>query len=206
MSFKNYLVSGVLKESPQLDNDMDFGLSEVEDNRNEAKKYLAKTPVEIYEESDDEILARYGKTDNGQIVYIKYKTDRPEIFYLVEFEKVKLKGVKKMVYQSAVWRHDNNQGGMASKIFFDKIFELHDSICSDSLQTKDGMKFWKARMSEALDKGYHIGLWDSFDEEINWFDSTKESYRDWSERNYAFAWSKTEEKATYRFVISKKLF
>lgn len=164
---------------------------------------MAKTPVEIYKETEDVLFARYGDKDDGVIIYIDYKSYDPSISYFVEFEKVIVKNVNKSVYKSSVWRNDNSIGGIVKHIFFDILFEFNGSICSDSLQTKEGMKMWKTQLANAVEQGYYVGLWDSFDQEIDWFEPEKEKYKQWTDRVYDFAWDKTPEKDSYRFFISK---
>ena len=211
MNFKSFLQSGrlrcqneILTETPTLVKDTDFMLGDKKHNNEEAIRYLKKTPVEIYKETEDVLFARYGNTDNGVIVYIANKRERATINYFVEFEKVIVKNVNKSVFQSSVWRNSGaGLSNITSDIFYNVLFKFNDSICSDEFQTNDGMRFWKDRIADAIQKGYYVGLWDSFDEEIDWFDSKKESFQKWTDRVYDFAWDKTPEKASYRFFISK---
>lgn len=200
MQFKNFL-----QESPFIGQSTEFSLVSEKGNKETTDKFISKTPVEVYEEDDRHIFARYGSNEKGQIVWIdklKLKTR-----YFVDYKTLNVKGIKKSLTQTKVWRSEHlPRSGMAEHVFYNILFKEFDCITSDSDQTKEGMSFWKRQLTMGHVRGYYVGLYDEDEWTIDWC-NPKDDFDDWRKSAYPEAWSSSDQdKQKYRFVISKNKF
>ncbi len=200
MSFLSFL-----NESPFVGQDTEFSLNTKKGNLEMAQEFLAKTPSEIYEDTDERIFARYGKPDKGNILFIN--KNKKLILYFVEYKTLSIKGVKSALTQTKVWRSEDLPiHGTARKVFFDILFKINKAIISDSDQTKNGQSFWKKQMASGHEDGYWVGLYDEDEWTIDWC-SPSEDFLNWKERAYEEGWSSSDtDKAKYRFIIAKNKF
>jgi hypothetical protein len=145
---------------PSICDSIDFGLSEEDENRRQAKIYL-KHITETFWETSTHIFFRPGNWENGGRIILYNKT-RDLISYLVKFvvSSRKLTNFHKTVTQTNIWRSDTDPKvkGLAFLVFFDYLLDHYGAIMSDSIQSRDGKRFWTQMMTEADSKNLGVAL------------------------------------------------
>jgi hypothetical protein len=101
------------------------------------------------------------KLTNGNFqYYVTDLTDDPLIQYSVLVEEIRTRGLKAFstLSQVSLWRNIDYLGlpQFAPHVFWSVLFPKYKNILSDSVQSKDGKRFWLSRMSEALENGYYV--------------------------------------------------
>jgi hypothetical protein len=79
--------------------------------------------------------------------------------YYVQWSEIfhKLVG-HRAITQVAVWADpvDPRSTGAAARIFWEYLLPIHRVLMTDALQTPDGQRFWRNRVSEAFDHHLHV--------------------------------------------------
>jgi hypothetical protein len=191
-----------LSESPQIVSPTDFTLEDDSKNKKLADSLLKKK-VDTLEDNKDYITFVTGNGIKGYVVLID--KDSGLIDYLSKYQRSTFKALhtNNFITQVVVWRRKGsiNVQGITSKIFFDYYLNKYKAIMSDQLQTLDGKQFWMDQMAKAVQKGHKVGLADMNLKNIDFYDSSKETYNSWIKRMDKIGWGDDHKKITKRFVI-----
>lgn len=145
----------ILRESPQLIDAEDWGLSNADKNQQlytTLTKYHAEEKIGTYKGLD---LYRR----KGQFFAINPENTEAPISYWIKTEVHRLSAANVSgITQHALWRNTDDIAttGITSYIFFKILLPQYGAIISDGLQTQDGKRFWINRISEAFDKELNI--------------------------------------------------
>lgn len=196
--------------TPMLVDDTDFGLTSKEANRDFLENTLRKKPSikkvgSIKLLKKDTVLPVYqsgGDSDEGYY----WSDNQDQIVWLVKFRKWRRNWFpgadKKVLTQVALWRDDTPllPTDFASKMFFRFILKRHKVVMSDNKEHTDrGMRFWKRRLTEALQKGYKV-----FFVDLNTQQSDEISSYDQMDLFFQKAWGKERSKMNFRWIIAEK--
>lgn len=142
-----------LFETPQNIHDTQFGLNNeqrnveitiewLQDKRKVAIKHYDNGRYTLYELPRAFLLVDHNNKYRPRIVYA--------MMYEVKFHKFI---GQQCAQQVAVWRDidDKVTIGITTHIFYDYLLKNYHTVVTDAQQTQDGAKFWRIRISEALD-------------------------------------------------------
>lgn len=194
--------------TPMLMDDTDFGLTSKEANRNFLentlrKKSSAKKVGSIKLLKKDTVLPVYqtgGDSDEGYY-WSEYED---QIVWLVKYHKWRRNWFPgpehKLLTQVALWRDDTPllPVDFASKMFFGFILKKHEVVMSDKEQTSRGARFWKRRLTEALQKGLQVAFVDLNSQKYEVISSVEDLAKYFDK-----AWSRDRAKMNFRWIIWK---
>jgi hypothetical protein len=139
-----------ITESPKLIPSSNWGLDTSEKN---------KTILDRLKKKQKQIDAYNGVPiyQSGR-VYFSTSLDGNKITYLMVAKVDRIRSLKmRYATQTLVWRLGGGYTkGLASHMFWTHLFPLHETIMSDSKQTKEGQRFWMDRVDEAFQKGLRV--------------------------------------------------
>jgi hypothetical protein len=108
---------------------------------------------------------RYYEYDTTHIVYSNSKNeyfcldhDKGKVSYYMKYVTSTDDALGQYVWQSFVYRDDAAKYvlGLPSQIFFEKLLQIHGTICTDGQQTEDGRRFWDWQIHTALQRNINV--------------------------------------------------
>lgn len=143
--------------SPQLIKKAKFAeiLNKPSTNKQEAKKFLAKYPID-YTIADILLPANFELKANKKQTKIRLidrnEKDNPRIAYAVDIEISDEKIAHKSCTQILVWASSSNEDlltGFPRKVF-NHLLKTYNIMITDQQQTPDGKRFWERRIAQAF--------------------------------------------------------
>lgn len=175
----------------------DFFLPNQDYNRKQAHRLLA-TSYHVLEKNDLIVLGDYQNGDQGEIFL--YRHDLDLITYFVRYEIKQVEPFGRCVTQVALWRSaDPGIEGVAKMVFETYLLQHFDAIISDSMQTRDGQRFWVGRMGVAAREGKSVGI--IVNGEYHPYDRSM-SLEDWI--GHHDAWGQDDSHEGKLFVITNR--
>lgn len=191
----------LIAESPQIVAPTQFNLNDIDSNQAYLKKILRSKSIEVFDDTPERKFFRTGK---GQIgFYVVQDKETNTIAYLIRYETKNWKYFGKTVTQVALWRNPLSAPaiGMTREVFFNHLLKDYPTIVSDEQQTEDGRDFWKIRLTDAVAKGFRVGLADVQVKKIDWFDRSGPFSKWLTDRENA--WGNDKKLRVQRFLISR---
>lgn len=160
----NTVFDDALMESPQCAYDVllrikptTFSLNDIDVNKNFAEKQINKV-VDIIEDTSDYKIVRTGDNEKGWIFL--YNINKKTADYVIQIKSKNWKWLSKTVTQCVLWRNPNSpySRNVTSRVFFNYLLLNYPAIMCDYQQTDNGHDFWIARMNDAVNLNYKVGI------------------------------------------------
>lgn len=139
------------------------------------------------------------KTGNGQQGYYFVEYDNKTVV-LVQYQRSKIKKLNNLpvITQIALWKDDDFSvpADFSSRLFFDVVLADNGALLSDKKQTEYGMRFWKRRLIEALDKDKAVYFWNANKGSVQRINSIVEL-----QTMYRVSWSSEKAAAKLRWIV-----
>ena len=198
--FTKMRYSDLVSESPQRVPPTNFIFDKGDKNRAFAAKMLKKEVGNPLEDTPEYRLFQTGNARNGWLVMVNKQDGRTD--FAMRFTAGSRSWLPSFVSANVGWvdRAKTHTAGLVSRMFFDHLLKKFGTVVSDRKQTPSGEGFWRRQMSEAVTRGYRVGLSNMNTQAIAWFDPTAGvSLTDWIDSQDAYG-DKNRHQAK-RFVI-----
>lgn len=149
------LLQDLLFEMPKLINATEFNLDRPAVNRR-----LAYDMKMNGEKLEDIVGVGVLYKNGSKIALVVQDEGVPtHLIYFVQWKEVFHNFVGHIASsQIAVWADsvDPRSTGIAKKIFWEQLLPIHGVLITDALQTPDGQRFWRNRLSEAFENKLNV--------------------------------------------------
>jgi hypothetical protein len=176
-----------VNERTQRIRSISFTFDKPDKNRAFAAKMLKKEVGKPLEDTPAYRLFLTGDARNGWIVMINKQDLRTD--FAMRFRTGSRSWLPAFVSANVEWvdRAKSHTVGLVSRMFFDYLLNEFGTVVGDRKQTPSGEGFWRRQMSDAVTRGYRVGLSNMNTQTIAWFDPTAgESLTDWIDRQDAY--------------------
>ncbi len=122
------------------------------------------TVVERFDEHA--ALYKFDLTDVGYyFVYNRKQPIRDRVEYFVRYHTISFDsalGPSKAIRQVLIWRNKRimsvYSANVTKKVFWEHLFPKYRCLASDTMETKDGQRFWSAVLGDALGRGLTVRI------------------------------------------------
>ena len=157
------------KASPELIQAFDHTLDDDALNKRQYRTLSKKNPEKIAEVYDGAYLYKMGRK------YFVLDDIQKKVTYYMRWEERNIFG-HRAAYQVIVWRDQatTDVRGLAAEVFYDLLFEEHELIVTDRLQSPFGKRFWIDIVAAAFKEGYPVYMVDLVNKIKNPMNSVRE--------------------------------
>ena len=176
-----------LAESPQRVPPTNFIFDKPDMNRAFAAKMLKKEVGPPLEDTPEYRLFLTGGARNGWLIMVNKQDQRTD--FAMRFTTGSRSWLPAFVSANVGWvdRAKAHTAGLVSRMFFDYFLKKFGTVVSDRKQTPSGEGFWRRQMSDAVTRGFRVGLSNMNTQAIAWFDpKAGESLTDWLDHQDAY--------------------
>lgn len=189
-----------LFETPALmSTDYDFGMGSPDRRRKIARWASEESRTRVLEETDEFRLLKVEADRGGHFLLVDKAEGEAKL--MVRYDITAHPGLGRAATQIELWRDVSYApaNGQTRRIFFEFLLPLTGIVLSDSIQTRDGMRFWVNMMATAHVNRLEVGLYDENTRNIFPFDGTT-PLDDWARRE----WGEGGEFEERRFFVRTK--
>jgi hypothetical protein len=187
---------------PELIEDTSFDLDDETVRKNLLSRLLDKSSMELVGTYKGLNFYVTGRNSNGGYWFLLDKTGS-DLAYVCRFVTLGASSMQfksKVITQVAVWRNFDVYVSRAfpAYIFFRMLLPKYGVVMTDNQQTKDGRRFWQARMGDALHKGLFVYTFDQNTRDLHRLHNTDDI-----DDAAPYLWKKDPKFRTRRVLISQ---